>query len=80
MDHRGGSHALRRPESHSFVVRIWWEAGLSRPNGRPLWRGSARYAGSGRRVAFQSLDDLLRFIQSKTGDLESASDEDGRIS
>jgi hypothetical protein len=71
---------LKGPEGHSFVVRIWWEAGLSRLNGRPLWRGSARYAGSGQGVAFQSLDALLRFIQSKTGDLESASEDYGSIS
>ena len=55
------------PQTHSFVVRIWWEQGLTRPNGRPLWRGYIQHAASGRTLVFQSLDELLRFIQSHTG-------------
>jgi hypothetical protein len=56
--------------SHAFVVRIWWEQGLSQPDGRPLWRGSVQHAASGRFRVFQALDDLLRFIQEQTGELE----------
>jgi len=63
--------------SHAFVVRIWWEVGLSRPDGRPLWRGYAQHAASGRSLVFQTLDDLLRFIQDQTGDLEDADVMDG---
>ncbi len=55
---------------HSFVVRIWWETGLTRPNGRPLWRGRVRHAASGRMRVFQSLEELMEFIQEQTGDLE----------
>ncbi|RLC85249.1 MAG: hypothetical protein DRI79_11610, partial [Chloroflexi bacterium] len=55
------------PQTHSFVVRIWWEQGLTRPNGRPLWRGYIQHAASGQTLVFQSLDELLRFIQSHTG-------------
>ncbi len=57
--------------SHAFIVRIWWEPGLSQPDGRPLWRGQVQHAASGRFSAFQSLDELLRFIQEQTGELES---------
>jgi hypothetical protein len=65
---------LHKPASfhtHAFVVRIWWEPGLSHPNGRPLWRGEVEHAASGRSYVFQSLGELLGFIQSRTGDLES---------
>jgi hypothetical protein len=57
---------------HAFIVRIWWEPGLTQPNGRPLWRGQVQHAASGQTLAFQSLDDLMHFIQSRTGDLENA--------
>jgi hypothetical protein len=63
------------PQSHAFVVRVWWEPGLTRPDGHPLWRGYAQHAASGRTLVFQSLDDLLRFIQGQAGDLESMKNE-----
>jgi len=56
--------------AHSFVVRLWWEPGLSRLNGGPLWRGYVQHAASGRSLVFQTLGDLLCFIQDQTGDLE----------
>jgi hypothetical protein len=57
---------------HAFIVRIWWEPGLTLPDGRPLWRGRVQHVASGQAQVFQSLDDLLHFIQSRTGDLENA--------
>jgi len=63
--------AEKKRTSHSFVVRIWREPGLTRPDGRPLWRGRVQYAASGQYLVFESLGELLRFMQSKTGDLES---------
>jgi hypothetical protein len=63
--------------THAFVVRIWWEQGLSQPNGRPLWRGYIQHAASGRFQVFQALDDLLRFIQEQTGELEGVNVMDG---
>jgi len=57
---------------HTFIVRIWWESGLTRSNGRPLWRGQVQHAASGQTLAFQSLDDLMHFIQSRAGELEHA--------
>jgi hypothetical protein len=56
---------------HAFIVRIWWEPGLTLSDGRPLWRGRVQHVASGQTLVFQSLGDLLRFIQSRTGDLES---------
>jgi len=57
-------------ENHAFIVRIWWEPNLTRPNGRPLWRGQVQHVASGRKRVFQSLDELARFIQEQTGELE----------
>lgn len=68
-DPTDGHHPLA--PSHAFVVRIWWESGLTGPDGRPLWRGQIRHAATGRTLTFQSLQELLRFIQKQTGDLES---------
>jgi len=59
---------------NTFVVRIWWEPDLTRPDGRPLWRGQVQHVSSERAFAFQSLTELLRFIQSQTGDLEGKAD------
>lgn len=70
-------------QTHTFVVRVWWEKGLTQPDGRPLWRGQVQHAASGQSLIFQSLDDLLRFIQAQTGDLESdhaPADEAQRLS
>jgi hypothetical protein len=59
-------------QSHAFVVRIWWESGSVRPDGRPLWRGRVQHAASGEYVVFQSLGELMCFIQKQTGDLKGA--------
>jgi len=57
---------------HAFIVRIWWGPGLTLSDGRPLWRGRVQHVASGQTLVFQALDDLLRFIQTRTGDLEDA--------
>lgn len=64
------SYASPLPQTHAFVVRIWWEQGLTRPDGHPLWRGQVQHATSGQALVFQSLGELLQFIQGHTGDLE----------
>jgi hypothetical protein len=63
------NHEPSPPQTHAFVVRIWWESGLTRPDGRPLWRGYAQHAANGQTLVFQSLEDLIGFIQSQTGEL-----------
>jgi hypothetical protein len=62
-------------QSHSFVVRIWWEPELTRADGNPLWRGYVQHAATGRRLVFQSLDELLGFIQNQTGLLEAMTND-----
>ena len=61
------NHKPLLSQTHAFVVRVWWEPGLTQPDGRPLWRGQVQHAASGRTFVFQSLNDLLCFIQSQTG-------------
>ena len=65
--------AEKKRTSHSFVVRIWREPGLTRPDSRRLWRGRVQHAASGEYRVFESLDELLCFIQFQTGALESKS-------
>lgn len=62
-------------KGHAFVVRIWWEPGLIRPDGRPLWRGRVQHAASGEYLVFQSLDELLGFLQLHTGELEAGREQ-----
>jgi len=64
-------------QTHAFLVRIWWEPGLTRPDGRPLWRGQVQHVAGGPPYAFQSLGELLGFIQSRTGDLEKTQEKEG---
>ena len=59
------------PQGHAFVVRIWWEPGLTGPKGHPLWRGQVQHAATHRSLVFQSLEELLDFIQAQTGPLET---------
>ena len=48
---------------HSFVVRVWREAG------RPEWRGWVQHAGTRESTYVQSLEELLAFIEGRTGKL-----------
>lgn len=59
------------PTSHAFVLRVWWEPGLERPNGHALWRGRVQHATSGEYLVFASLDELQRFIERHTGSLSA---------
>lgn len=59
-----GSQDLIPTETHAFVVRIWLESGLHRPDGRTLWRGRVQHAASGNYLVFEAMDDLVRFITS----------------
>jgi hypothetical protein len=68
--HKPTGESNRHTLSHAFIVRIWWESGLTRSDGRPLWRGQIQHAASGRTLTFQSLSELLRFIQTQTGELD----------
>ena len=52
---------------HSFVVRIW------REEGRPGWRGWVQHAGSGEATYVRDLEELLAFMESRTGELAGSS-------
>jgi len=51
---------------HSFVLRIW------REEGRPGWKGWVQHAGTGESIFVQSQDELLAFIEQRTGTLIDA--------
>jgi hypothetical protein len=46
---------------HSFVVRVWREVGL------PKWRGWVQHASTGDAAFLLELDELLAFIEDRTG-------------
>jgi hypothetical protein len=48
---------------HSFVVRIWREAG------RAGWRGWVQHARTGESIPFEDVDKLLAFFEGQTGKL-----------
>ena len=48
-------------QRHSFVVRTWQESGL------PTWRGRVQHTCTGDAVLFRDLDELLAFIEERTG-------------
>jgi hypothetical protein len=51
---------------HSFVVRVW------REEGHAGWRGWVQHTRSGDAASFQELDDLLAFVQHRTGTWDGA--------
>ena len=48
---------------HSFVVRVWREVGKD----DAVWRGYIDHVGSGERIYFQNLEDVIWFIQERIG-------------
>ena len=64
------SMALWRENVHShtdaFIVRIWRET-LDDKDDVVTWRGSIDHVGSDRRLYFQDLDGIARFIRESTG-------------
>ncbi len=54
-----------KDHTHSFIVHIW-DAAAQMPDqdGKAVsWRGSIDYVGSNKRLYFQDLDSIVRFIQ-----------------
>ena len=49
----------------SFVLRIWWEEGVS----GPVWRGWTQHAASGESCYFETLIEMLEFIEQYVGSL-----------
>ena len=53
-------------DRHSFVVRIWREAGDG-PAEAVIWRGSVDHVGSGDRLYFDEPEAIVRFVREQTG-------------
>jgi hypothetical protein len=50
----------------SFLVRLWREIGPEEPGLHTQWRGEIEHIQSGRKWAFDSLDELLGFLRRQT--------------
>ena len=55
-----------RRNTHSFIIRIWYEAVDDQGNAL-TWRGSVEHVGNGRRLHFDRMDDFLDFIRKESG-------------
>jgi len=55
-------------QSDSFVVRIWWEHG---DEAHSVWRGWVQHAASSEQCYFADVAQLVAFIESHTGSLNS---------
>ena len=53
-------------DRHSFVVRIWREAGGG-PAEAVTWRGSVDHVGSGDRLYFDEPEAIVRFVREQAG-------------
>ena len=49
----------------SFVLRIWWEQEAI----TPVWRGRVQHPASGDNCDFQTIDELLDFVEQHAGNL-----------
>jgi hypothetical protein len=50
-----------RPDTHSFVVRVWIEDRCD-TSGTVRWRGSVTHVPSGRTRYFEDLTDMCAFV------------------
>jgi hypothetical protein len=50
-------------DTHSFIIRIWETAEDQVSNSDATWRGSIDYVGSGKRLYFNDLNSIARFIR-----------------
>jgi len=56
---------------HRFIVRVWLETGAG-DEGR--WRGVVDHVGSGRKLYFSAMADLLDFMQLRMTDAPASAD------
>lgn len=53
-------------ETHAFIIRVWYEAQDN--EGKILtWRGSIDHVGGNKRLYFQDLNGVVKFIQEQSG-------------
>ena len=55
-----------RVNTHSFIVRIWYEA-VDEQGQAIAWRGSVEHVGSGHRLHFDQLEEFIDFIREEGG-------------
>ena len=55
-----------RINTHSFIVRIWFEA-VDEEGNASTWRGSIEHVSSGRRLHFDRFDEILNFVREQSG-------------
>jgi hypothetical protein len=55
----------------SFLVRLWRDPGSQAPERPTAWQGEVEHIQSGRRLTFNSLDDLLDFLRRQVTALEN---------
>jgi hypothetical protein len=60
---------------HSFIVRVWLEE-TSEESGRAVWRGRVTHVPSHEQRYFQTMTDLVGFIERYLMDWEGGSDSD----
>lgn len=53
-------------DTHAFIVRVWVET-QDNPSRKAAWRGSIDHVTDGKRIYFQDLSYVVRFIQEQTG-------------
>jgi hypothetical protein len=63
----GNKSLLSTAHRDAFIVRIW------REEGKPEWRGWVQHVRTGDSVSVQSLDELVTFIERRTGKLTDPS-------
>lgn len=62
-----------RPNTHSFIIRIWHEA-VDEQGQVTTWRGSIEHVNSGKRLSFDHFDEFIEFVRGESGleNVESA--------
>jgi hypothetical protein len=53
----------------SFLIRLWFESSLPAAASAPEWHAEVEHIQSGRRWAFDSLDELLEFVRQQAESL-----------
>lgn len=66
-----------RGNTHSFVVRIWYEV-VDKEGRLQTWRGYIDYVGRDKRLYFHNLNELTGFIQEQAGVSPHCSHDKGR--
>jgi hypothetical protein len=53
-------------ETHAFIIRVWYEA-QDNEGQVVTWRGSIDHVGGNKRLYFQDMNGVVKFIQEQSG-------------